>query len=219
VIGTDTGRVMSEQDKSIREKIIIAAINCIEKDGIQSVTIRGIAKEAMVNSAAINYYFGTKEKLLNEALKRTLDELTGMIGEIIEVKKNNPYEALQEFFKAFIEGMFRWPGIVKAHLYNPYIHNSYQGPFVKQFNTFLNDLMDKIRPLISAENKKELKLSVVQIISALMFSVMLPDLFREFAGIDFHDQARREKYVNHLLKHYLHDPLPPVKSGNSRGGK
>jgi len=203
---------MSGQEKSIREKIIIAAISCIEKEGLQSVTIRGIAEEAMVNSAAINYYFGTKEKLLNQALKRTMDELSGMIGEIIEAKKNNPYEALQEFFEAFIEGMLRWPGIVKAHLYNPYIHNSYQGPFVKQFNTFLNVLMDKVEPLIPLENRKELKLSVVQIISALMFSVMLPDLFSEFAGIDFKDQAKRKKYINHLLKHYLPDPLPPVKS-------
>ena len=43
--------------RAAREKIILAAIGCIEKDGLRRVTIRGIARAAGANSAAISYYF------------------------------------------------------------------------------------------------------------------------------------------------------------------
>ena len=47
--------VMEEKDDPAKSKIIAATIDCIEREGIQTLTIRKIAREAGVNSAAINY--------------------------------------------------------------------------------------------------------------------------------------------------------------------
>ncbi|MDP4095119.1 MAG: TetR family transcriptional regulator, partial [Bacillota bacterium] len=58
---------MNSEEKNAKERIILATIELIEKKGINSITTRGIASTANVNSAAINYYFGSKEKLLDEA--------------------------------------------------------------------------------------------------------------------------------------------------------
>ena len=54
------GKSMSTEEQSIRERIFLATLTCIERDGLDSMTVRDIAKEANVNTAAINYYFGTK---------------------------------------------------------------------------------------------------------------------------------------------------------------
>ncbi len=43
------------------EKIILAAINCIEKYGLENTTIRKIGEEAGTNSASISYYFRSKD--------------------------------------------------------------------------------------------------------------------------------------------------------------
>ena len=43
---------MSDEKMTVREKIIFAVIECIEREGIQGVTTRSIVKEADVNIAA-----------------------------------------------------------------------------------------------------------------------------------------------------------------------
>jgi AcrR family transcriptional regulator len=45
---------------SAEEKIITAAVECIEKYGIKGTTIRQIAEQAGVNIAAVNYYFRSR---------------------------------------------------------------------------------------------------------------------------------------------------------------
>ena len=60
--------------QSTKEKILHATIDAIVKNGIQNVTTRVIAQEAGVNNAALHYYFGTKEQLL-EAFLPGLDSI------------------------------------------------------------------------------------------------------------------------------------------------
>ena len=72
-----------------RERIVRAALEGIDRVGVDGLTVRGIAEAADVNGAAINYYFGTKDRLLKEVLERagreglwgTLDELEALIDE------------------------------------------------------------------------------------------------------------------------------------------
>ena len=63
---------MKPSKAQLKEKIIIATLECIEKKGIQAITVRDIAEKAGINLASVNYYFGSKEALLEEALKYSL---------------------------------------------------------------------------------------------------------------------------------------------------
>ena len=54
-------------------------IDCIEKDGINNLTTRAIAREAGTNIASINYYFRSKDALVAEALQMSLDHMLGDI--------------------------------------------------------------------------------------------------------------------------------------------
>ena len=47
----------------------------IDEEGFEGITIRKVAKRANVNVALINYYFGSKDKLLNAAVKNILNSL------------------------------------------------------------------------------------------------------------------------------------------------
>ena len=57
---------------TIEIKIIEAAIDCIEQFGLKGATNRRIAEKAGVNLAAINYYFRSKENLIERVMETTL---------------------------------------------------------------------------------------------------------------------------------------------------
>jgi AcrR family transcriptional regulator len=74
---------METDAQSTRDRIVAATIVCLERAGMQSLTVRAIAEEAGVNVAAINYHFGSKSLLIEETLKRSRhQEAWGSIAEL-----------------------------------------------------------------------------------------------------------------------------------------
>ncbi|WP_433614653.1 TetR/AcrR family transcriptional regulator [Dactylosporangium sp. CA-139114] len=57
-----------------REKLLDGALQCLLEKGYAATTARDIAGAAGVSLAAINYHFRTTEALLNEALRRALEQ-------------------------------------------------------------------------------------------------------------------------------------------------
>ncbi len=54
------------------EELITAAIRAVHRHGYAQVTMSDIAQEANASAASINYYFGTKEKLMEATMRRLL---------------------------------------------------------------------------------------------------------------------------------------------------
>ena len=57
-----------------REALIEGAKTCLKEKGYTRTTARDIATAAGVSLAAIGYHFGSKEALMNEAMRQALDE-------------------------------------------------------------------------------------------------------------------------------------------------
>jgi AcrR family transcriptional regulator len=194
---------MSTEDASVQGKIIDATIECIEREGIQAVTIRKIAKLAGVNSAAINYYFRSKENLVDEVKRRTVEHVFEDWREILNDESRNVRERLFLLFTDYMEGAVMYPGITKAHLWEPLIDNNYESPFVKLLNSFFQDLANKLS-LELRRPAKELKLSVVHLFAALTMPVLMPDLYREFFdGKTFKEAKVRRALIEHVLQLYF----------------
>lgn len=194
---------MSNEDASVQGKIIEATIECIEREGIQAVTIRKIAKLAGVNSAAINYYFRSKEKLVEEVMRRTVEHVFEDWREIINDESRGVRERLCLLFTDYMEGVIMYPGISKAHMWEPLINNNYDALFVMLLNGFFQNLVKKL----SLELKrpvKELKLVVVHLFSAVTMPVLMPDLYRDFYdGKTFKEAKVRRALIEHVLKLYF----------------
>lgn len=202
---------MSQNQLSAREKIIAAAIDCIEERGLQALTIRSIAAKAGVNSAAINYYFGTKEELVEEALNRTLDEFKKMPEEILRAEGLDLKQRLQAFFTSLFDGLIRWPRIVKAHLQSPLLQDDYGTPFCDMFNSFLTDLLRRLEEMPLGQREQNQRLLIIQSISAVLIPGLMPGLFQYFAGLDFADPEARRSYVQDLVSRLVLNSVP----GNS----
>jgi AcrR family transcriptional regulator len=208
---------MSTEDASVQGKIIEATIECIEREGIQAVTIRKIAKLAGVNSAAINYYFRSKEKLVDEVKRSTLEHVFEDWREILNDESRTVRERVFLLFTDYMEGAIMYPGISKAHMWEPLIDNNYDSLFVKLLNGFLGDLAKKLS-LELKRPAKELRLVVIHLFSALSMPVLMPDLFREFYdGKTFKEAKVRRALIEHVLHLYFNERNEEEKTPDTEG--
>lgn len=203
---------MKPTKAQIKEHIVIATIECIEQKGIQSVTVRDIANKAGINIAAVNYYFGSKDNLLKEALTYSLySSLTENYEEIVQANPDS-YSMIRAFFREIFQGSLQWPNVTRSHFYGPIIDNNYEGVFVD----WLNDTADKLTARVQTINAgkvdtETLKLTLAQMISALLLCSLMPDLFNSFLGFDFRDTQKQYQFIDLLLERYLGPIITPYE--------
>lgn len=200
---------MAPDADDIREQIITAAIECIEREGVGGATIRSIAKEAGVNSAAINYYFRSKDKLLQEALYRTRREgSTKALEELdqYESEAGDLRAALRILLVHLFTGMIHYPRITQWHLSTPMATLGSGGETTEYWNGFFDDFFEKIRPLLGDASEDDLRISVMQMWSAMLLPGMMPEFFRGFTRLNLGDEEVTRRYIDRLLDHFLDPP-------------
>jgi AcrR family transcriptional regulator len=193
-------------------RIVRAAIECIEREGVESATIRSIAREAGVNSAAINYYFRSKDRLLRAALEQTrregsskalleLDELERQTGDL--------RSALRILLVHIFTGMLNYPRITQWHLSTPLARLGEGGEDTEYWNAFFERFFHRVRSILPHAAEEQQRFSVMQLWCCLLFPGMLPAFFRGFARLDLRDPGAAERYVDHLMEHVLAPASPP----------
>lgn len=75
--GKDSAPVAADGERDTKSRIIAVAERMIAVRGVQQMSIRDITREAGVNLAAINYHFGSKERLTAEVLARQITRMNG----------------------------------------------------------------------------------------------------------------------------------------------
>lgn len=186
---------------SVKQKIVLATIECIEKEGISAVTIRSIGKEAGVNSAAINYYFGSKDRLVKEAFDHIQKDFMMDFTEIINSDKDIR-AIIEELLFYMLQGTVRYPNIVRAVLYEPFINNNYNNVFVSKINGLCEELYNKLNRQ-STESEEKNKNAVIQLISSSLFVGISPGVFKDFWNQDLRDEEALKEYVKKMADIFI----------------
>lgn len=104
-----------KNEEGTKEKILAAAIDIIESQGIKAATARAISAEANVNLAAINYHYRTKDALMAAAMaaswRHALEDLRGFL----DAAPWKPRLALNEIGCFLRLGALRYPTITRLH--------------------------------------------------------------------------------------------------------
>jgi AcrR family transcriptional regulator len=193
---------MDQTSSGMELKIVEAAIACVEKYGISGTTNRRIAEIAGVNSAAINYYFRSKEVLIDRVMKITLDNAFDW-KDVEVLPGGNAIERCVAVFEHIIEGACNFPGITRAHFYDLLIEGKEDSPAVERLNQFLIHLSDDLKEKGSTFSMKELRLATFQIASGCLMMSIAPRAFRKSAGIDMNDPKARHEFVFRLVTKLL----------------
>lgn len=166
---------MSEKTPT-RELIIEAVIACIEKNGIDKLTTRGIAEQAGTNIASINYYFRSKDELVAAALSMTINHMLEDILAIVDNTQQPFKKNLEDFFFYLLDGGVRFPGISTAHLYKAIMDKQYDSFGAQAIMKSFEHLVERSVREFPRRNPEELRLLLSQILSSIMFNMLAPNL-------------------------------------------
>jgi AcrR family transcriptional regulator len=185
--------------EEIRKEIILATIECIEEDGTHNVTVRKIAQKAGVNFAAINYYFGSKENLIEAVMDTTFEEgFVKNLNDYKELWEKDPKRALYSFFFDTIERMIQHRELTKSH-FTEVVSHGHQSHSMAKMNRFLDDFFNLVSGLLPESTVMEKKFHFIQILSAVFLPGLFPDIFGDFVKGDFSDEKIQKKYIKNLV--------------------
>jgi AcrR family transcriptional regulator len=87
-----------------RERLLRGALNCLREKGYARTTARDIAVASDSNLGSIGYHFGSKEALLNEAIRQGFAEWTDQLGRIAFADAGaTPFEQVRASWMAMVE--------------------------------------------------------------------------------------------------------------------
>lgn len=194
---------MREERTSAEARLIDAAIECMEAYGVQGATAQRIAERAGVNNASINYYFRSKDKLIQRALEVTLKNAFDW-EDFEESKLYSPRERLIHILTVLMRDSHKYPGLARSHFTEMMNQRKYDTPSIRRLNEFMGELEEDLVKRGITPTGPELKMALVQIVgTAFLHGALSPGLFREYGAIDLTDEEVGEEFIRRLVVRLL----------------
>ncbi len=184
--------------QATKERILLSTIDAIEKFGLPNLTTRIIAEHAGVNNAALHYYFGTKENLIDTAMKQTKDHMLEDIQEILSgvspIKKR-----VREMLVYIIEGSIKFPNIIRAHMIGPLLYSQRQAELADLLNTWVNISSKAIQPYVKGKSALDLKIILNMLFSVIWTYGLFAGNHENYGWINLHDLKERETFLDNAI--------------------
>jgi AcrR family transcriptional regulator len=187
---------------NVELKIIEAAINSIEQFGLKGATNRRIAEKAGVNIAAINYYFRSKENLIDKVMETTLNNAFDW-DDVQSLPGASAKERCTAVFEDLLIGGCNYPGISRAHFYELITDGNYDSQIVKRYTQFMKDLSEDLFQRGTQLTREQLNLAVSQIAAACFMAILAPKLNQDSLGINFFNRETSHLFISTLVEKLL----------------
>lgn len=183
-----------------KDKILDATLNIISNYGFQNVTIRKIALAANVNVASINYHFGSKDNVINEALEYLMIQAKRIFDHLKD-DKTPPKIRLKIFLENYSKSLEKYPDQIKNLIYQSiYEKNSSRNTYQDYLKTEGICLIKKaIQELSPNDTDSILTLKSIQLLSCLSFPVLLGKRGCEIFDMDINQTELRNIYIQLLI--------------------
>lgn len=181
-----------------RDYIVIATITAIEKYGLQHITTRLIADEAGVNNAALHYYYGTKENLVDQALDLSRQRIIEDTEAILS--SNEDYsDRLKTLFLYLCDGVNKYPNLIRAHIIGPMIEGNPDGQFLEMLDAWLNRTTAEFEVNLSDDTHQRLRMAFQSAVSTLLFAGLIPARQGVSTSINLHNETERDALIQMLV--------------------
>lgn len=184
--------------RATRQHILEATISTIEKLGVQNVTTRAIAQEAGVNNAALHYYYGTKERLVNEALALTLDHMMMDTNEILS-GPGDITGRLHALFDYLIEGIMHYPNLIRAHLTGSLMEGLADTPFGRSWQAWMERACQELDDALPLERQIRLRYTLHAAFSGMLIAGLMQGSLPGISQTDFTDAEARRRYIDFVV--------------------
>jgi AcrR family transcriptional regulator len=184
---------------SAKEALLKAALEIISKKGAQGISIREISGRAGVNSAAISYYFGSKDKLIEEASYFYYQRVEEIFG-LLTSADCKPLERLKFFSFELIKHINEYPGFLKNEIEQHASNGSVDKEVENRIKFQLQAVMKVLAEATGSEDSEVLMMKAIQFLSSLIYPQLLGSgsLSSVFEGKS--PSEVMETYVDELIK-------------------
>ncbi|MEG1805718.1 MAG: TetR/AcrR family transcriptional regulator [Clostridia bacterium] len=131
--------------KTDTKRLLIETVKELLKEDSE-ISIKEIATAASINTAAVNYHFGTKENLIAIATNEIIDELKQQIFIFSEYAEKKPDQALETFISELSIFTTNYKGLVKQLLIAQSNDSNYFAVFMND-QKFIGLITEKIAKL------------------------------------------------------------------------
>lgn len=188
-----------DSDHTTKETILRTTLDLIKVSGCENITIRKIALAANVNTALINYHFGSKDKLLNEAMKIILNSLKENFL-ILEQDGLTPREKLTLFLKGYVSVLQQYPDLLRHVLTAGMFTMDAQFEFAFFIKMRFYGVLPVIAEITGEQDTEKLVMTFLQIVGAIVFPVMMRPLIGQVTDYKFPDPTQQ---VEAVVRAYL----------------
>ncbi|MGG1660442.1 TetR/AcrR family transcriptional regulator [Brevibacillus sp. NRS-1366] len=196
---------MSQVDKNNGEtktKILQATLDLIKSEGFESVTVRKIAADSGTNVALVNYYFGSKDRLINEALSVFLSSFQGTF-DLLDDGTIHPKQRLKQFLTRYVEVIQQYPELVSRifALGGAVFTSQYEyGQFLR--NIGFTKVQTILKEITGEENAEVLMMMIMQLFGAVFLPALLRSILATGAGIEV---SSVDEQIDLLFTRYFHE--------------
>lgn len=191
-------------DTNQRERLLDAAIACFATEGVAATSQRSIAVRAGVTPALLNYYFGSKNKLLDAFIVERATPVIMELRESLLAAGNEP----QALVAAFVRGIY---GVVERY---PWWPSLWVREVLAERGALRDMLMQQISPQIAQLLARTLtgarergtlpagidpRLLVVSLIGLTMFPLAAEPIWRRMFAAEDVDRATLLRHTMALL--------------------
>lgn len=190
---------MATETNNTKHHILLSTIDAIEKYGLSNLTTRLIAEEAGVNNAALHYYYGTKEQLIDAALNQTAKHMLEDTREIVQA--DGPIaDRLTNVFTYLMDGTYKFPNVIRAHMIGPLIYEERQGDLLNLLSTWVDLTTDALEPFVGAAKIPSVKLHLNMIFSQILMAGLFSYSATGQVWLDFQDPEVREAFLSEAVR-------------------
>lgn len=197
-------------DGNQRERLLDAALAAFAADGIAATSLRGIAAKAGVTPALVNYYFGSKEQLVDAFVAERAVPAVGVLRESLLAAGTDPRELATAFVRG-IHGVVErhpwWPALWVREVLsdNGALRGVMQNLIAPQVAQLLASSLGAARARGELPADLDPRLLVVSLVGLTMFPLAAEPIWRRALGVADIDRAALLRHTLALLSHGIGD--------------
>ncbi len=192
---------MDGERADIKSRIVAAAAEIVGGQIGVNLTIRELAKKANVNIAAVNYYFESKDNLMQEVEQSFADEFK-KINMSLSLKDDlSPRERLLRWAEMLMSYLMENPGTISMFVVN--VVSGWNSSLIPELLKGLgNYLLPVVKKLIKGDDFNTAYMACLHIMSCIITPILIYHAAGTGLDIDISDQNCRKEYIKSFLSYF-----------------
>lgn len=190
------GPVLTDREQDTREKLLKNTLELIKtEEDFSKITVRRIISNAGVSLSAVNYHFGSKERLINEVIRIPIVQYLSSQPNPYELYKGEPVKILKESIKLPAAYLAENPNISRVSILTD-MSEPMENDLSVQTMEYWRPAIKMVFPEISNEETGAI---LWEILSTIQAAFVRDKNFKRQTGIDFFDRKAREGFIDKLV--------------------